>query len=349
MPPNNASDHQKQAEFSLSIIVATRNEEKFIGTLLDSLANQSFPKDHFEVLIIDGKSTDATIKTAESYKTRLNLRILANPKVYSTFAFNIGIEEAKSRLFAIVGAHSYLSKNYIEKSLETFYKVREKEPKLAGVGGICLNENKDRVQKVTDLVYSSFFSGARSCRYSRVPHFSDSIVFGVFDKETVVENGKFDEDFTKAGNDDELTIRLHNRGFKFFTNPDIVVHYFPRTSFGKFLRQTYNYGVAKGCMVRKGCRSPELSNSASLWFVPFSFLTYEILLLFILAFFGLSFILAFVPLILYVLVNVFISIRLLAKTKTALCLALPPTYFIFHNVLGLSSLMGLILKKRAYL
>lgn len=40
----------------LSIIIPTLNEEKYIGKLLDCLANQTYKG--FEVIVVDGKSGD---------------------------------------------------------------------------------------------------------------------------------------------------------------------------------------------------------------------------------------------------------------------------------------------------
>lgn len=339
-----------QAKPFLSIIIATRNEERYIGKLLDSIVNQTYAKSDFEVLVVDGMSIDATISIVNEYKNRLNLRVLANPKIRAPSGFNIGIDEARGNFFIIVGGHSFLCENFIEESVDTFLRVRKEEPMLVGVGGICVNEYQNKSGKIFGLLYSSLFSGARSCRYKKTPHFSDSVIFGLFDKNIVVLNGKFDEDFLAAGDDDELTIRLYNRGYKFFTNPNIESHYFTRNSFIKFIRQTFNYGVAKGLMVRKGHYKLEFLNSASLWFVPASFFIYEVVLICVLISFGLSlaFALALIPFIAYCVSDIAVSLLLLRNTKSVLCLCLPFTYFVFHNVLGLSSLLGLFLKKKAF-
>jgi dolichyl N-acetyl-alpha-D-glucosaminyl phosphate 3-beta-D-2,3-diacetamido-2,3-dideoxy-beta-D-glucuronosyltransferase len=338
-----------QARPFLSIIIATKNEERYIEKLLDSVIDQTYPKTNFEVLIVDGMSTDKTRSMANEYENRLNLRILTNPKTRAVSAFNIGIDEAKGDFFIIIGAHSFLCENFIEESVITFFKIRKEEPMLAGIGGVCIDEYENRSGKIAALLYSSLFSGARSCRYKKVSHFSDSVIFGLFDKKIVIENGKFDEDFLAAGEDDELTIRLRHRGYKFFTNSNIISHYFNRNSFFKFIKQTFNYGVAKGIMVRKGNYKPEFSNSASLWFIPASFLIYELLVSFLLLFFGLSFAYLLLPFIVYWTVNIVISLRILKHTKSRLCFFLPFFYFVFHNVLGISSLLGLFLGKNAFL
>jgi glycosyltransferase involved in cell wall biosynthesis len=332
----------------VSVIVAARNEEKHIGRLLDSLVNQTYPKDRFEVLVFDGMSQDSTLQIVKKYMGMLNLRVFENPKVKHVFAFNKGIEEAKGNLFMIVNAHSVLKEDFIEKDVTTFLKIRSIEHKLAGVGGICINIHENAFAKVIGLMYYSPFSGARSCRYSRKPHFSDSVIFGVFDKQVVLSNGKFDEDFI-VGQDDELPLRLRAKGFKFYTNPEIVAYYYTRSSFKGFVKQTFNYGVAKGLLVRKGYRHVEWFNPASFWFIPPSFFIYEIFLLILFLCLGFRYALAFAPLLLYGVISLLVSFHLLIRTKSILCIFLPLMYFVLHNILGIGSLMGLIRGKSSFL
>ncbi|MGB9622799.1 MAG: glycosyltransferase, partial [Candidatus Bathyarchaeia archaeon] len=141
----------------VSIIIATRNEEKHIAQLLDSLVAQTYPKDKFEVLIFDGMSEDATLQIVEKYRNLLNLRIFKNPRIKQVFAFNRGIDEAKGNLFMIVSAHSVLKKDFIEKDVCTFLQIRAIEPKLAGVGGILINVHKNVFGKIIGLMYYSPF------------------------------------------------------------------------------------------------------------------------------------------------------------------------------------------------
>ena len=54
---------------SVSIIIRTKNEERWIGTCLKEVFNQSY--NDFEVIIIDNNSTDQTIKIAKSYPTQI--------------------------------------------------------------------------------------------------------------------------------------------------------------------------------------------------------------------------------------------------------------------------------------
>ncbi len=60
----------------ISIVIAARNEADYIGRCLDSLKQQTYPSDRFEVLVVDDDSTDNTSQIVAS--TRMNnLRLLS--------------------------------------------------------------------------------------------------------------------------------------------------------------------------------------------------------------------------------------------------------------------------------
>ena len=60
----------------ISIVIAARNEADYIGLCLDSLKQQTYPSDRFEILVVDDDSTDNTSQIVAS--TRLdNLHLLS--------------------------------------------------------------------------------------------------------------------------------------------------------------------------------------------------------------------------------------------------------------------------------
>ena len=51
----------------ISVIVVTKNEEKNISTCLESLLAQDCPKDRYEIIVVDGASTDKTQDICRRY------------------------------------------------------------------------------------------------------------------------------------------------------------------------------------------------------------------------------------------------------------------------------------------
>jgi cellulose synthase/poly-beta-1,6-N-acetylglucosamine synthase-like glycosyltransferase len=53
-----------------SIIVPTKNEEKVIRRCLDGLVNIDYPKDKMEVIVVDGNSSDDTVKISDEFSEK---------------------------------------------------------------------------------------------------------------------------------------------------------------------------------------------------------------------------------------------------------------------------------------
>jgi GT2 family glycosyltransferase len=302
------------------------------------LAGQTYPQDRFEVLVIDGLSEDKTLSIVRSFSEKLSLRVLENQKVVQVFGFNLGIEEALGEYLLFLGGHSCAEKHFIERSIAVFVKIVEKEPLLAVVGGSLEFVCENSYAKLFSLVYSSRFSGASSFWYSRNPHFANTVAFGLYRKEFVKKVGSFDEDML-SGDDFELNSRLAKAGFKIYYSPDIRSSYYVRSSVSSFLKQSVNYGAAKGLCVRKGYIHV-------VWFLPSFFLVYQCALLGIVFVRNWELMTAFaVPFGLYWIVNIVACLRFLRRTIVAALL--PGTFWIFHNVIGLGFLVGVLFDRKS--
>lgn len=105
-----------------SVIIPTLNEEARIGGLLQSLERQSF-KD-FEIVVVDGGSSDKTVKVAEKFSAKVFVR-----KGCKEFpSRNVGAKLSKGRILLFLSADVVL---FLD-ALKHLAKELEK-----GVSGIC--------------------------------------------------------------------------------------------------------------------------------------------------------------------------------------------------------------------
>ena len=80
-------------KIEISIIMPTFNAERTLEKSLTSIVNQTLPRECIEILVIDGGSTDQTVKIAE----RFGAKILKNEKRLPEIAKQIGVLEAAGR------------------------------------------------------------------------------------------------------------------------------------------------------------------------------------------------------------------------------------------------------------
>lgn len=106
-----------------SFIMPTYNSENTIRYSLDSIKNQNYDKDKIECLIIDGGSTDNTLKIAQEYAF---VKILSNPQKLPECAKKIGAENAKGKYIIKMDSDEELSDvNSLKKREDCFNKYKE--------------------------------------------------------------------------------------------------------------------------------------------------------------------------------------------------------------------------------
>ena len=89
----------------VTINVAVLNEELRLRPLLESIVNQTYPRDRIEVLVVDGGSTDGTLKIAEEF----GCQVVPNPRRESDIGRRIGCEAATGELHVYLDADMELA------------------------------------------------------------------------------------------------------------------------------------------------------------------------------------------------------------------------------------------------
>lgn len=238
----------------LSIIVPVRNEESFITETLQSLIQQDYPRDRFEILVVDGRSTDNTRKAVEEVCRRhpdTHLRLLDNPGLLSSRARNIGIREARGKLLAVIDGHVYIPGNQLFADME---RLKENN------GALCLS--RPAPLDVPDIKGGKpyWIAIARKCWlghstksfiYSDCEGFVDPMSAGfAYDREIFAKVGCFDESFD-AAEDVEFHYRLKQAGIKAYTSPALLIYSYPRESLASLFHQQTRYGEGRARLYKK--------------------------------------------------------------------------------------------------
>ena len=101
----------------LSIIIAVKDEEKNIISLIDSLEKLNYPNENFEVIIVDDNSSDKTAELIKPilYKKNNYIFIKAENKEFEgkKGALSIGIKNAKYNFIVITDADCKHNNNWL--------------------------------------------------------------------------------------------------------------------------------------------------------------------------------------------------------------------------------------------
>jgi glycosyltransferase involved in cell wall biosynthesis len=324
----------------ISIMIAVKDEEKYIERCLNSLIEQDFPKDGYEILVADGGSKDRTReKVGQIAKKTENPKIilLDNPGIYPPAGWNEVVKNCNGEFVVIFGGHSTAPKDFVEKNWETWTKYSKEIDNLAGVGGRYETPSFETfTQKAGYVLLNSFFSGSSSHKRIEKPKITRTIVFGMYKKDIIEKIGGF-EGSMKTGGDLEVNLRLTKNGYRILTNPDITFDYYPRTTFERLLKQVWNYGVAKGRFLRRG------------YFIPKALIA-PLFLIYVLGlalFSGYTFYLAII--ILYLLANMAFSLyNAINHRDLGLFFTLPILYSYVHISSGISVILGYLFGKKFY-
>ena len=104
----------------ISIITPCFNSEKTIQKTLDSVLNQTYQ--NFEYIIIDGKSTDNTLKIIDNYKKKFGsrLKVISESDKGIYDAMNKGITMATGDLIGIVNSDDYYENDALENIVSSY-------------------------------------------------------------------------------------------------------------------------------------------------------------------------------------------------------------------------------------
>ncbi len=216
----------------VSLICTVKNEESTIEELLESIIAQTKPPD--EVIIVDGGSTDNTLKILRRYKEKLsNLRIIEKPGANIAQGRNIAIKAARNEIIASTDAGCVLDKRWLEEITKPF---KEGADVVAG-GYRPLAKNEFEYFQglvVAPSLERIFKSVARMS--------SRSIAFK---KECWEKAGGYPED-TYTGEDTLFNLRMREKGCRFAFAPNAIVFWRMRPSWSAFAKQFYLYGLGDG-------------------------------------------------------------------------------------------------------
>lgn len=237
----------------ISVVIAVRNESDHIQECIQSLFTQQYPEP-YEVIIIDGMSTDGTYEKLTQLKDKYPFLLLRNEKFNAAAGRNRGIHNSKGDIIAFIDADAIASNDWLLQIKTTFDKTD-----AVGVGGPDLlpSQSSTTARMIGYTMTSPFARGGRfnpSTQHTtleeeryvyHIPTCNLALRREIFDKV-----GLFDENFVK-GQDLELNYRIVTTGHKLLYSPKIQVTHHRKQYIKDFSKQIYKWAKAKVAIIKK--------------------------------------------------------------------------------------------------
>ncbi len=211
------------------IIVRTKNEERWLGKVLETLFNQTYK--NFEIIIVDSGSSDRTLEIARKFPVKI---FTIPPEKFSyPYALNFGIEHSSAADYiVIISAHSLpVSRTWLADGLRNFAGCK----KVAGVFAFPL--------ALPDATFwDKFFQNSKIMpRHFRriftrpvagILGFTNSVI-----KKELWEQRKFNEAYGAGGEDQEWASFWLSQGYLIIQDEKFRVRHSHYLGLGGWFKQ----------------------------------------------------------------------------------------------------------------
>lgn len=221
----------------ISVIIPFRNEEKTIGHLIHDLQQQEYPRDKFEVILINDHSEDNSVGAInEELRGPINAKLMNNAALGKKSALTKGIRHAIGTIIVTTDADCRVKPGWIRSINNSF---SEESIKMT-FGPVSLETDNSLFSKMQALEFSSLIgSGAATAAFG-FPTLCNGANLA-FTKDTFTETDGYDGNEHIASGDDEFLMRKveakYTNGIRFNNSAENVVTTYPQKTLNAFLSQ----------------------------------------------------------------------------------------------------------------
>jgi len=228
----------------ISIIVPTRNRPGKIEKCLRAIADQTYPHDRFEVIVVDDGSDAPLSTTILPFRAHLQIQLVEQKKAGPARARNTGAKQAAGRLLVFTDDDCEPTPGWLAALHTHFQRCPDRAIGGETINALPENAYSSASQLLVDYLYAYYGAGAGAGGDGAAagPPFFTSNNLAV-PAALFHDVGEFDGSFPRAGGEDrEFCDRWQERGYRLLRAPDAIVRHSHRLSFGTFWNQHMNYG-----------------------------------------------------------------------------------------------------------
>ena len=224
--------------FKISVVICAYNEEKTIERCINSLINQAFPNELYEIILIDDDSTDNmadVVIPIIKENNDLSIRYLKIFHAGLSGARNAGVSVSNGEIIAFMDGDAHADKYWLENIYKSF-----NQKDVSVVSGRVKNYNPNS-KFFSELIYLNHFKPSVDTSKSKVTGTNMAYRNKVFN-----ENLYFLKTFSARGDETYLVSKyfIENPSKKEYFNENSVVFNKHPENLIEWLRQQFIEGVS---------------------------------------------------------------------------------------------------------
>jgi cellulose synthase/poly-beta-1,6-N-acetylglucosamine synthase-like glycosyltransferase len=228
-----------------SVVVAFRNEEQHIENLLNSLLEQTYPNNLWEIVLVNDHSTDNSQELISRFiRNNKNIKITLLNAVGQGKKQSLveGIRLATGDLIVCTDADCMAGKNWLT-SIVSFY---EQEHPLLIFGAVVYDKENGFFQKFFSFEFMSLVASGAGSGASGFPFMGNGANLA-FERDTFLEAGAEAQKQEHASGDDVfliqyLTKKYGSQTIRFLKNKASIIRTQAPETFKEFMKQRIRWG-----------------------------------------------------------------------------------------------------------
>ena len=212
----------------VSVVIPVFNDKKRLEKCLEALEQQTYPKDHYQVVVVDNASTVDLKNSVMKFK---QAQLYYEEKPGSYAARNTGLSVTTGEIIAFTDSDCIPALNWIERGV----LFLQDNPECRLVGGEIKLFFKNPNSPTGVEIYESL-TGFPQKEYIEEAQFGATA--NVFTYRTVFDDvGYFDSDL-KSGGDSEWGKRVSKAGYQLHYADDVLVNHPARSTYSELYKKT---------------------------------------------------------------------------------------------------------------
>ena len=189
----------------VTVIIPAFNEEKSIARTIESITKSNYPKNKFEIIVIDDGSKDRTLEIAKKYKSKL-VKVYTKKNGGKGTALNLAIKKCTGDIIFSMDADTFVAPHSTKEMVRYF-----KNPDVMSVApSMLIHKPKGALQRIQQAEYLFGLFIRKAFSSVNAIHVTPG-AFSAYRKSFFDKYGAYDED--NITEDLEMSLRIQHKGY----------------------------------------------------------------------------------------------------------------------------------------